>query len=313
MVFSHLFGPVNSRRLKRSLGVDLVPYKVCSFDCVYCEVGSTTQKTTVRQEFFPPSEVEEEISAFLSAAPDLDFVTMSGSGEPTLCLSLGRILRFVKSSFPQYRLAVLTNGSLLWDRGVQRDLLPADVVLPTLSTVDESTFQRIHRPSPDLSIATIIRGLSEFRAVYEGEIWLEIFLVPGINMDHDGLAALGREIERICPERVQFNTLDRPGTESWVRPASHAEIEAAARILGVAGAEPISSISYGSSHGRMADDAASMIVRLIQRRPCTIEDLIQSTGLHRQEVGKMLRGLSSDPRLHSRREARGIFYSWTDV
>ncbi|MCU0631926.1 MAG: radical SAM protein [Methanolinea sp.] len=311
MGYTHLFGPVSSRRLGSSLGVDLVPYKICSFDCVYCEVGSTTRKTTSRQEFFPPSEVEAELTRFLSTTPTLDFVTLSGSGEPTLSSSLGRVIRFVKSGFPSYPLAVLTNGSLLWDQEVQRELMPADVVLPTLSTVNEETFQRIHRPSPGLTIGKIIQGLKDFRIVYQGEIWLEVFLIPGVNMGRDDLAALGEEIQRIRPERVQLNTLDRPGTEPWVRPAGREELAEAARILGLPGAEQIQPASHGSPHERVFTDPASMIVEMIQRRPCTVEDISEVTGLHRQAVGKLIRELSRDPRLRSRREARGIFYSWT--
>ncbi|OPX66822.1 MAG: molybdenum cofactor biosynthesis protein A [Methanoregulaceae archaeon PtaB.Bin056] len=310
MGYTHLFGPVSSRRLGRSLGVDLVAYKVCSFDCVYCEVGSTTNKTITRQDFFPPSEVEEELMRFFSGEPSLDYLTLSGSGEPTISLSLGRVISFIKTNFPAYPLAVLTNGSLLWDREVQQELLPADVVLPTLCTVDEETFQKIHRPAPGLTIKKIIGGLRNFRRIYSGEIWLEVFLIPGINMDRDHLSALGDEIRRIHPDRVQLNTLDRPGTEPWVRPASPQELQDAARSLGLPGAE---SIHPAATHGprvRAPADPASAVVEMIQRRPCTVEDIVQATGLHRQEVGKLLRTLSRDPRLKTKREERGTFYSW---
>jgi len=310
MGYSHLFGPVLSRRLGRSLGVDLVSYKVCTFDCVYCEVGHTTAKTLQRQEFFPPSGIEEELKRFFSTNPVLDYVTLSGSGEPTLSLSLGRVIGFIKTHFPAYPLAVLTNASLIWDRHVQQELLPSDVVLPTLSTVDEEIFRRIHRPSPGIYPGKILEGLREFRAVYRGEIWVEVFLIPGVNMDRDHLAALGDEIGRIRPDRVQLNTLDRPGTEPWVRPATPQELQDAARMLGLASAE---SIHPAASHGHRGDaspDPASVIVEMISRRPCTIGDISQATGLHRQEVGKLLRTLSGDPRMKTRRGERGIFYSW---
>jgi len=310
MGFTHLFGPVSSRRLERSLGVDLVPYKVCSFDCVYCEVGSTTMRTVTRQDFFPPSEVEEELVRFFSGEPSLDFITLSGSGEPTLSLSLGRVVRFIKSRFPAYPLAVLTNGSLLWDSDVQHEILPADVVLPTLCTVDEEIFQKIHRPAPGLTIKKIVEGLRDFRKIYLGEIWLEVFLIPGINMDRDHLSALGDEIRRIHPDRVQLNTLDRPGTEAWVRPASREQLADAAYHLGLPGAESIEPVPYQRSQEQISADPASMIVEMISRRPCTVEDIALTTGLHLQEVGKLLRALSRDPRLMTKREERGIFYSW---
>lgn len=313
MGYSHLFGPVSSRRLGQSLGIDLVPFKVCSFDCVYCELGRTTCKTTTRQEFFPPSDVEEELVRFFSTDPTLDYITLSGSGEPTLSLSVGRVVKFIKSNFPLYPLTVLTNGSLLWERELQQELLPADVVLPTLCTVDEETFQKIHRPSPDLTVREIIRGLKEFRSIFRGEIWLEIFLIPGLNMDHDHLAALGDEIEKIHPDKVQLNTLDRPGTEAWVRPASRDELDEAARILGIPHTEPIRPVSYHGPPRQTAADPASMIVEMISRRPCTVDDIAQATGLHRTEVGKLLREFSRDLRFHSKREARGIFYSWIET
>jgi len=310
MGYSHLFGPVLSRRLGRSLGVDLVPYKVCTFDCVYCEVGHTTAKNLQRQEFFPPSEIEEELRQFFSGNPVLDYVTLSGSGEPTLSLSLGRVIGFIKTNFPAYPLAVLTNGTLLWDRQVQHELLFADVVIPTLSTVDEEIFQRMHRPSPGLTIRRLREGLREFRTVYHGEIWLEVFLIPGVNMSRDHLAALGAEIGRIHPDRVQLNTLDRPGTEQWVRPASPQELQDAARMLGLPYVESIPPAATHGHRGDSSPDPASVIGEMSIRRPCTIGEISESTGLHREEVGKLLRMLSVDPRLKMKRGERGIFYSW---
>lgn len=312
MGYSHLFGPVSSRRLGRSLGVDLVPYKVCSFNCAYCEVGSTTKKTIQRQEFFPPSEVEDELVQFLTPVPVLDFITLSGSGEPTLSRSLGRILRFVKTRFPAYPVAVLTNGSLLWDPMVQKELLPADVVLPTLSTVDEDIFHTIHRPAPELTIEKIIRGLIEFRNVYHGEIWIEVFLIPGVNMDPGSLVALASKIREIRPEKVQLNTLDRPGTEPWVRPASRDELAEASRLMNLPWLEPIRAISYGRTTSPSFDDPIAAIRDILTRRPSTVEDLAAATGMHLQEVGKILREMSEDPRLSTTREERGIFYSWTE-
>lgn len=312
MGYSHVFGPVSSRRLGRSLGVDLVPYKVCSFNCVYCEVGTTTRKTIHRKDFFPPSKVEDELVQFLTPAPVLDYITLSGSGEPTLSRSLGRILRFVKTRFPRYPVAVLTNGSLLWDTTVQKQLLAADVVLPTLSTVDEDTFQKIHRPAPELSIEQIIRGLEEFRNVYHGEIWIEVFLIPGVNMDPGSLVALSSQIRKIRPEKVHLNTLDRPGTEPWVRPASREELAKAGRLMNLPWLEPIRAISYGSSTSSSFDDPAAAIREILKRRPSTVVDLAAATGMHLQEIGKILKGMSEDPRLSTTHEERGIFYSWAE-
>ncbi|MFY9800288.1 MAG: radical SAM protein, partial [Methanoregula sp.] len=155
----HIFGPVSSRRLGRSLGIDLVPFKTCTYNCVYCECGATTRRTTRREVFFPIEELFAELTDFLSSSPPLDFITFSGSGEPTLSLSIGEVIRFLKDNYPSYRVAVLTNGSLFSDPDVRRDLLPADVVLPTLSTVVKQTFLKIHRPDPGISLERMLKGL----------------------------------------------------------------------------------------------------------------------------------------------------------
>ncbi|HSQ94347.1 MAG TPA: radical SAM protein, partial [Methanoregula sp.] len=199
MRYSHLFGPVSSRRLGRSLGIDLVPFKTCTYDCVYCECGATTEASGQRQEFFPVGEVLKELSHFLSSSPTLDFITFSGSGEPTLSLSIGEVICFLKDRYPAYRVAVLTNGTLLTDPDVRKDLLKADVVLPTLSTVNETTFRRIHRTVPEIDVAGIIDGLERFRREYAGEIRLEVFIIPGLNTTDSELAGLRDAVHLIRP------------------------------------------------------------------------------------------------------------------
>ncbi len=225
MQYEHLFGPVRSRRLQRSLGVDLVPMRICTFNCVYCECGTVPAFCTERRVFFDEREVISELCDFLQDSPPLDFLTFSGSGEPTLSLSIGPVIRFLKQQFPQYRVAVLTNGSLLADPGVRRDLLPADVVLPTLSSVNEETFKAIHRPAPGIRLASIIEGITEFRKEYSGAIWLEVFVIPGLNTTYEEIAGLRGILRTILPDRVQLNTLDRPGTEEWVRASGAGELE----------------------------------------------------------------------------------------
>jgi len=313
MQYSRLFGPVHSRRLGRSLGIDLVPFKTCSYDCVYCECGHTTREATERCEFFPLGEVLEEVGDYLSRSPPLDFITFSGSGEPTLSSSIGEVIRFIKQTFPHYRVAVLTNGSLLWRPDVREELLPADIVLPTLSSVFDSTFRKIHRPAPGISIGQIVAGLELFRRDYPGEIWLEIFVIPGINTDTRELEGLRDAIQRICPDRVQLNTLDRPGSEDWVRPASPSELERIRSVLGLTGVEPVEPVRYELSAGSsMTAEWAAAIAglrELLMRRPCTLEDLSAATGLSRREILKILREIQATTPIEERREERGTFYS----
>jgi wyosine [tRNA(Phe)-imidazoG37] synthetase (radical SAM superfamily) len=308
MQYTYLFGPVSSRRLGRSLGIDLVPFKFCTYDCVYCECGSTTQETLWRQEFFPEDRVIEEISRYLSASPDLDFITFSGSGEPTLSLSIGKVIRFIKKEFPPYRVAVLTNGSLLPDPAVREDLLLADVVLPTLSTVSEETFRKIHRPVPEISCADTLEGLIRFRGEYKGEIRLEVFIIPGLNTSDKELAGLREAIRRIRPDRIQLNTLDRPGVEDWVRPADPAELGRIAAVLEYPGTEIARFPGAGGPRSPYAGNLVEQICEMLRRRPSTAGDIAAATGMRRTEVEKILREISAARNLRMKREERGLFY-----
>lgn len=304
----HIFGPVSSRRLGRSLGIDLIPLKICTYNCVYCECGATTHLTTKRAVFFPIEELYAELSDFLSSSPILDFITFSGSGEPTLSLSIGEVIRFLKDNYPSYRVAVLTNGSLLSDPDVRRDLLPADVVLPTLSTVVKQTFLKIHHPDPGISLERILTGLVQFRREYSGEIWLEVFIIPGINTSDEELVGLLKLIREIKPDRVQLNTLDRPGTEEWVIPANRAELDQVQIMLDTATPEIVESYPSRVQKTSYGEDKVEQIYELLKRRPCTVEDLTSSTGLHFMEVKKLLREMAGTHDLLVKRGDRGFFY-----
>jgi len=312
MQYSRLFGPVHSRRLGRSLGIDLVPFKTCTYNCVYCECGPTTVESIERREFFPIREVLAELRDYLSGSPELDFITFSGSGEPTLSSSIGEVIRFLKDSYPAYRIAVLTNGSLLSRSDVREELLPADVILPTLSSVFDDTFRQIHRPSPGISAMQIVEGLECFRKEYAGEIWLEVFVIPDINTRPEELDGLRVAIERIRPDRVQLNTLDRPGSAAWVQPASPEELERIRGLLGLTGIEAVEPVRYDLSSGSTMtgewSDAVNRVRELIRRRPCTLDDISASTGLPRRGILKILREIQAGSIIEEKREDRGIFY-----
>ena len=191
----YIFGPVPSRRLGRSLGVDLVPYKTCTFDCIYCDLGRTTHKTTFRQPFVSPEEIQKELELTLSVLDKKpDFITLSGSGEPTLNSNIGEIIRGVKeiTSIP---VAVLTNSSLLTLEEVRKDLLEADLVLPSLDAITPSLFEYINRPHSSLRIEEILSGLIQFRKQYRGQIWLEILFCRGVNDGKDEIEKLKEAIE----------------------------------------------------------------------------------------------------------------------
>ncbi len=227
----HLFGPVPSRRLGRSLGVDLVPHKVCSYDCIYCQVGPTTQRTLARKEYAPTDEVLAELAEVFQAGCDCDYVTLSGSGEPTLHRDVGRIIAGIKD-LTDTPVAVLTNGSLLYDPQVRKDLLRADLVIPSLDAADPETFRRINRPCVGLAFETMVEGLVAFRAEYAGKIHLEVLVSAGINDSDEHIAGLKAIIGRIDPDRIDLNTVTRPPVDDYALPVPREELEHIRQMLG---------------------------------------------------------------------------------
>ena len=308
MIHKHIFGPVLSRRLGLSLGIDLIPFKTCSYDCAYCECGHTTERTIHRRDFFPADEVIAELRDVLSSRPHLDTITLAGSGEPTLAKTIGPVIALVKREYPEYPLTVLTNGSLLADSELRREILPADRVIPTLTTTSQQTFERIHRPDPSLRIDSIIRGMEEFRAIYRGELWLEVFVIPGLNTTDEELAGLRAAIARIRPNRVQLNTLDRPAAEGWVQKASDDELARVADILGGTGVEIVGRRNLLSRTTRAMAGDVDLVRATLSRRPSTVEDLVETTGMSGGEVAKILGELEDRGEIESQRMARGVFY-----
>ena len=218
MKYKHLFGPVPSRRLGISLGVDLIPHKVCSLNCVYCEVGETTNLTTERKEYIPINEILIELDEYLSQKPNLDFITFSGSGEPTLNSGIGEVINFLKKYYPKYKIALLTNSTLLSNKTLRDELKKIDLILPSLDSVTETGFKKLNRPSINLELTKIIEGLIAFTKEFEGNVWLEVFIVPGFNDSKEELESIKEIILKINPNKVQLNSLDRPGSEYWIKP-----------------------------------------------------------------------------------------------
>lgn len=309
MTKKHIFGPVLSRRLGLSLGIDLIPFKTCSYDCAYCECGHTTSKTITRQDFFTAEEVLTELSGVLSSHPRLDSITLAGSGEPTLARSLGPVIAGVKQKHPEYTLSVLTNGSLLTRKDVREELLPADRVIPTLTSAFQRTFEHIHNPHPLLKIEEIIDGMVQFRARYKGALWLEVFIIPRLNTSEEELAALKTAIDRIDPDCVQLNTLDRPSAEGWVEAASVPEMERVRRVLDRPNIRVTGQRPSGFSAAQEKTGAADMIRATLCRRPSTVEDLVLTTGMSGGEVAKMLGMLERAGEVTSQRMARGVFFA----
>ena len=304
----HIFGPVPSRRLGMSLGIDIVPAKICSLDCVYCEVGQTTNLTVKRETFFDLQGLFAELEEYFSLHPDPDYITFSGSGEPTLNTHIEDILTFIKDKKPQVPVAILTNGTLLPDKAVRSSILAADLVLPSLDAATEKTFKRMNRPHKSLDLKSHIQGLIDFRQEYSGLIYLEVFILPGYNDNIVDLQALKDALLKINPDEIHLNTLDRPGLLPSLRSATREELERIRELWAMENIVIISSPQGWTNITTQGDDALTTILETISRRPCTLEDLRQLLGMHVNEVNKYLRILEEKKQIETFSQDRGIFY-----
>ena len=308
MEYRYIFGPVPSRRLGISLGVDLIPPKTCSYNCIYCESGKTTNLTVERREYVPLDDVLKELDSVLKTHPRLDFVTYSGSGEPTLHSRISEVTRFIKEKYPEYKTALLTNGSLFYDEKVRRDCLDIDVVIPSLDCAGETEFKKVDRPHHSLSAAVVNEGIARFRTEYTGQIWLEIFIVPGINDTDEEIGRINAEIAKIRPDKIQLNTLDRPGVVDWIRPADDMRMQEIAGKLRHDNIEIAGKPATRSSNKAYSGDISDVILRTVRRRPCTLDDIVKITGLHTNEVNKYLGVLVAEGKITEARGERGVFY-----
>jgi wyosine [tRNA(Phe)-imidazoG37] synthetase (radical SAM superfamily) len=303
----HLFGPVPSRRLGRSLGIDVIPYKTCTFDCVYCECGATTNKTCSRSEFFPLSELLDELEEGLSrmrSKPDV--VTLSGAGEPTLYERTGELIREAKrlSGLP---VAVITNSSLLDRPDVREELLEADILLPSLDTTVEETFRLLNRPHAECNLPSIIDGMEILLGQYRGRVLFEILLLDGFNTDDENLAGLKRITARLPLDSIQINTAVRPGTEKGIGPLAPSALQEIAALFGPR-AEVIAGVR---TEAASREDRAirETIISMLRRRPCTPLDISTSLGIPVPETAKILEQLVLEGTLSAERHGEALFYS----
>ena len=282
--FRHLYGPVPSRRLGLSLGVDIIPSKTCSISCVYCQVGVTDKTTVERKDYIKSEEILNEISLKLKKPPKPDWITFSGSGEPTLNSDIGKIIKGI-GEITDIPVCVITNGTLLWIPEVRQNILGADAVMPSLDTAVESTFRSICNPHESLNVKKIIEGLVEFRKEYTGKIWLEILFVNGFNDTPEEIEALLEAVNRINPDSIQLNTVARPPAESCAKPVSALKLEEFREIFG-GKSEIIASFPQNASSCTTItpDDVSSYL----KRRPGTLEDISSSLSASVDEVEKIL-------------------------
>jgi wyosine [tRNA(Phe)-imidazoG37] synthetase (radical SAM superfamily) len=299
----YAFGPVPSRRLGRSLGVDLVPPKTCTFDCVYCQLGRTTDLTVERACRAPVDDVLADVARRLAAEPD--YLTVSGSGEPTLHSEVGAVIRGLHE-LSDVPVAVLTNGSLLYLPEVRRALRAADRVIPSLDVPDEALFRAVNRPHPALTFDGLVEGLVRFRDEYDGVLALEVLLLGGVTDSVDVVTRLVPLVERLAPDVVQLGTVIRPPAEAGVRAVSPEVLhERAALLPGVV--EVTVDVAPPPVDAPLAAAAADA-VELVARRPCTVDDVAAGLGIHPGEALKLLRALSLEGRVETRREGQRTYY-----
>jgi len=303
----HVYGPVPSRRLGRSLGVDLVPFKTCSYDCIYCQLGRTTDKTTDLQEYVPIDCLLRELAERLQGGLRPDFIGLAGSGEPTLHVRIGEIIAGIKrlTSIP---VAVLTNGSLLWRPEVRAGLSEADVVMPSLDVGHQATFERVNRPHPDISFERMVDGLVAFASDFKGRVWLEVFVLANISDRPDEIARIAAIADKMRPARVQLNTVSRPPAEASALVVAIDTLKglgglfsSPCQIIAESPAEPPAGVIESSS-------PEDEIVALVSRRPCTVEGIATGLGLLPNEVLKHLEVLSAKGAVRVKRRGDLPFY-----
>ena len=304
----HVYGPVASKRLGRSLGIDLVPYKTCTYDCIYCQLGRTTNKASRRQSYMALDEILAELEIKLKTGPEPDYISVAGSGEPTLNRDIGGLIKAIKrmTGIP---VAVITNGSLLWQNDVREDLMDADVVLPSLDAGDEAVFEYVNHPDTRISFEKMVSGLVDFTKIFSGEVWLEVFLLAGVTALPSEVEKIAAVVRHVSPKRTQLNTVSRPPAQEFADPVSAVQMErfkgcfpGTVEVIGNQ-ADALSPVSEGEI------STARDILDLLARRPCTIEGVASGLGLAPAEALKHLESLRQQGKATAAGTLGGVFYN----
>ena len=277
----YLFGPVPSRRLGRSLGVDIIPLKTCTQNCIYCQLGKDAPQTLQRKDYVSIDTVLNELEQKINEGLEADFITISGSGEPTLHSQLGELIDGIRK-LTDIPIAIITNGSLMSDPAVRRDCCKADVVLPSLDAGDPETFKKMNHPHPDLDFEQFVDGLVRFRGEYTGQLWLEVFFCEGVNTDEASVRNISEQIPRINPDKVQINTSVRPIVHAEAARVGKRRLNEIAACLG----KSVEVIADFSKHSTTTSKAADLqvILETLRRRPCTLDDLCAGFGLSTEQL-----------------------------
>ena len=295
-----------SRRLGRSLGVDIVPFKTCTLDCIYCQLGKTTRKTLQRKEYVPVDDILAELKTLLDAGLQADYITIGGSGEPTLHSGIGRLISGIKKLTP-IPVAVLTNGTLFFLPEVRADCAAADVILPSLDAGDRAAFDKVNRPHDQITFDRLVDGLCALRKEYPGQIWLEVFCIERFNTDNPQLAKIAEAVKKIRPDKVHLNTAVRPTAETGVEKVAPEKLELLARQIG----SNCSVIAdFVSSHcGKVADNVPQTLLSMLKRRPCSLDDVCSALGLDAKDASGYLDELQRQGAIQSENKQGQTFFT----
>lgn len=293
--FKYLFGPVPSRRLGRSLGIDVTPFKTCSFDCIFCQCGCTTRHVTARDEFVPFDDVCAELTQWLDK-DTADVITFAGSGEPTLYSRLGELITFIKDQ-TDIPVIVLSNGTLMHRADVREEAAQADIVKISLSAWDDNSFRTINRPAPGLCFEELVKGARQFRSRFSGRLWLEVFLMEGINARRSEVEQIAAIARTIKPDRIHLNTAVRPPADASVQPVTAEKIAKLCELF-TPPAEVIASFASAPSAGRSPIDPDNL-AGLIHRHPATAAQLAAVSGADAGTIRAALAPLVNEGRLQT--------------
>lgn len=285
--YRHLFGPLVSRRFGRSLGVDLVPFKVCTVSCVFCQLGATPAPTLKRAEYVPTDEVIDELKQWINDDGNADFISLAGSGEPTLHRDFGKIINTIRQQC-NIPVALLSNGTLFTQKQVRNAALPADVVKLSLSAWDQLSFEKINRPAPHLVFERIIDGYKTFRQEFDGQLWLEVFIVPGVNDQINDTARIAALAAEIAPDRIHLNTAVRPTDTDWVTPASDEQLESLTQLFNPVAEIPHLPVATNRSTTEITPEA---LLSILRRHPASPELLARCFGVTASELEPQLQQL----------------------
>lgn len=282
-MYKHVFGPVPSRRLGISLGVDLVVSKSCNLNCIFCECGATKKIQLERQRFKDMNEILEEISAVLKDIKP-DYITFSGSGEPTLSLDLGNISKAIKEDLKyEGKICLITNSLLLADENLMKELEYIDLIVPTLNTLTQDIFEKIVRPDYRTSVEEIRKGFINLNnSNYKGKIWIEIFILENINDSDKNFVDIANFLksENIRYDKIQLNTIDRVGAERDLKAISFEKISRAKKILEENG---LNNIEIIKSLGELEED------KKIQVNQELLDNMKQKRLYQEEEINKIFK------------------------